>query len=218
MTNFRTLPFSGIKLPASDTHFSEPIFEIDHIASVLQLCPSRRTVIEGGGHVGGWTRILANHFKQVHVFEPNSDNFSCLVVNTEHFNNVKRYRKALGANAGFGNMHPPADPGNSGQGWVIEEIEKADFEIRTLDSYKFEDVDFIKLDVEGYEPFILEGARETVERWHPVILVEMTPLLSGRFGLDYMEPDRILKSWGYELMVKANKDYIYKHPLSFHEE
>jgi len=48
----------------------------------------------------------------------------------------------------------------------------------TLDSFAFDDVSFIKIDVEGAELDVLEGARQTVERHRPRLVVEL--LTKGR--------------------------------------
>ena len=47
-----------------------------------------------------------------------------------------------------------------------------DVEIRTLDSYAFDDVSLIKIDVEGMEMAVLRGAVETIERHRPYIYAE----------------------------------------------
>lgn len=46
-------------------------------------------------------------------------------------------------------------------------------ELRTLDSYGFDDVAFIKIDVEGHEEAVLAGALDTIERSKPVLLIEI---------------------------------------------
>ena len=45
--------------------------------------------------------------------------------------------------------------------------------VRTLDSFAFEKVGFIKIDVEGHEAQVIEGARSTINASHPALLVEI---------------------------------------------
>jgi hypothetical protein len=45
-------------------------------------------------------------------------------------------------------------------------------ETRTLDSFNFDKVDLIKIDVEGLELSVLDGARETIGKFHPKIILE----------------------------------------------
>lgn len=49
-------------------------------------------------------------------------------------------------------------------------------ELKKLDSFTFESVDFIKIDIEGYEYFALQGAINTIKRYNPKIVLEYTPL------------------------------------------
>jgi hypothetical protein len=50
---------------------------------------------------------------------------------------------------------------------------------RKLDSFGFTNVGFIKIDVEGFEQAVLEGARETIMRERPVIQVELEEQHTG---------------------------------------
>lgn len=52
----------------------------------------------------------------------------------------------------------------------------------TLDSYNFTDVDIIKIDVEGYEFQVLEGARSTIQTNRPIIQIECVELQPRAFG------------------------------------
>ena len=63
-------------------------------------------------------------------------------------------------------------------------------EVRTLDSFNILNVAFIKLDCEGYEPKILQGAKNTILRDKPVICCEI--------NRDDNNSREILESWGYE--------------------
>jgi FkbM family methyltransferase len=55
---------------------------------------------------------------------------------------------------------------------------------RTIDSYNFDDVDAIKIDVEGSELFVMEGALETIKRCRPAVQVEIVPKQCKQYGYD----------------------------------
>jgi FkbM family methyltransferase len=57
-----------------------------------------------------------------------------------------------------------------------------DVPARTIDSYKFDDVDVIKIDVEGSELFVIEGADETIKRCRPSVQVEIVPKQCKQYG------------------------------------
>ena len=57
-----------------------------------------------------------------------------------------------------------------------------DVEIRTLDSYGFEDVDIIKVDVEGHEFDVVMGAEQTILKYRPVVQLEMVEHQPIRFN------------------------------------
>ncbi len=71
---------------------------------------------------------------------------------------------------------------NLGEG----EFERRPVEIRTVDHYVAEAglprVDFVKIDVEGFELPVLQGAARTVERFHPVVLMEYDEARHGGRG------------------------------------
>jgi hypothetical protein len=48
-----------------------------------------------------------------------------------------------------------------------------------LDAYGFTDVSFIKIDVEGFELEVIDGAAETLRREHPAMLVEIDESQNG---------------------------------------
>lgn len=195
-----------IKMPDSDTHFTQQTFELEHLEAVLKATEHRRTALDCGAHVGAWSKEIASHFEEVHSFEPSPANFECLKANTKGLENVTLHNVAVGE-GGTGSLHPPVNPGNSGAGWVVE---GNDFEIIKLDSLNLQDVDFIKMDIEGFEPAALRGAEETIKRWRPVVLVEQKAI-TARYGEDHMLAGIILERWGYKLFAKVNNDYIYKY-------
>ena len=55
---------------------------------------------------------------------------------------------------------------------------------RTIDSFAFEDVDVIKIDVEGSELFVIHGAKDTIDKHRPAVQVEIVPKQCKQYGYD----------------------------------
>jgi FkbM family methyltransferase len=176
-------------------------FEHNHLDAAMALCTQKRVAIDGGAHVGSWSKTMARSFERVIAFEPNRDNYECLRANVG--DNVETMPCGLANRVGVGGM-TWENPRNGGAGYLKE---GSDFVLVPLDSLFLDNVDFIKFDVEGFELFALQGAARTIERSHPVVLVEQKPQ-TARFS-EWDSAGEWLESRGYTLAAKMNKDYIY---------
>ena len=141
----------------------------------------RGTAIDVGANEGPYSYALAKLFDRVEAFEPNEiasadlQDYDCPKINL--------HRVALSRSEGERILHVPIlAQGVAGLGWgslepeTLPPSEKVTTQVvqaRTLDSYGFENVVFIKIDVEGHELQVLEGAAETIARCRPVILLEI---------------------------------------------
>ena len=83
---------------------------------------------------------------------------------------------------------------------------------KTLDSFGFRDVDFIKCDAEGYEENIMRGAEQTIRQWRPVIIVEQKRTMATRFGLQPMGAVDFLNSLGYVVAQDIGGDFLCVMP------
>jgi hypothetical protein len=88
-------------------------------------------------------------------------------------------------------------------------IESYEVEIRTLDEFRLTGVRFIKADVEGSEREVLEGARETIARERPPILLE---LLSGTHQDPGALTAEICQSFGYDAFIVQHGEKIAALP------
>jgi hypothetical protein len=68
--------------------------------------------------------------------------------------------------------------------------------------------DFIKMDCEGYEPYILRGAENTIKKFKPVILMEDKNLSKKYYGEEGNLAVDILLEWGYTMEVSWPKDCV----------
>jgi hypothetical protein len=60
-------------------------------------------------------------------------------------------------------------------------------------------VDFIKLDIDGYEGKVLRGAREVLAKWRPAIVFEISPGMMAAQGDSAADLIALLEGIGYEL-------------------
>jgi FkbM family methyltransferase len=80
----------------------------------------------------------------------------------------------------------------------FQDMRTYEVNVRTLDSYDFRDVRFLKADVEGSEREVLDGARQTIERDRPALLLE---LLSGTHDDPGGYAEAICQDFGYDAFI-----------------
>ncbi len=117
---------------------------------------------------------------------------------------IKTYNVALGEkNVKTKMIHHPNNAGHNCVNVEGKEPKKdrVDIEMKTLDSFEFENVSAIKIDVEGYEKFIVIGAKETIIKWRPIVQVEVVKENYKKFG--YMPQDLM------DYFFKTFKDYVF---------
>lgn len=150
------------------------INDADFMLSLLPPKSRKRTCVQAGGHIGMWPLKLAPYFAKVLTFEPDPLAYDALVRNTEKEPKIVCVNGAIGEHYGVQKFSYYS--GRTAVGTMSEVKEEGDLSIDTLvypldDSH--EDVAAIVLDIEGYEPWALRGARETIQRCRPLILCEM---------------------------------------------
>jgi FkbM family methyltransferase len=148
--------------PRDDWLFSHKHKYFEHVKQ-------RRVVITAGGNMGLYARLYSKLFDHVYVFEPDILNFHCLVMNTQCMN-VFKMNCALGSEAKLVAMDVGSHT-NRGMFNVLSGIEGTVPMIK-IDSFNFPIVDLLQLDVERVEFDVLIGAKETIDRCRPVIVVE----------------------------------------------
>lgn len=171
--------------------------------SALKVCKARRTAVDVGAHIGIWTAFMADQFRQVYSFEPVAENMTCNKTNVTQ-DNVHFIDTALGDFDGTVSMEKHGD--NSGC-WHC--IDGGSIQLTRLDDYELTDVDLLKIDVEGMEGRVLNGARQTLHAAHPVIVIEYNGLGLRLYGEDWLDPKELLKQHGYRIQARIRKDEIW---------
>jgi FkbM family methyltransferase len=154
-------------------------FLIDFAARHL---PNEPVILDVGANIGVTSAILAvlRPGASIYSFEPGPETFGFLCETVRPFGNVMASRVAMSDkpgitrfldNATSGSASHLSINGNSLGGSTIE------VSVSTIDQFvkerSIDHVDLIKIDVEGFEPDVISGARETIARLRPGVFVEV---------------------------------------------
>ncbi len=90
---------------------------------------------------------------------------------------------------------------------VQGEHKSISIEAKCLDEYNFLDDDFIKIDVEGHEHEVIEGAQETINKFKPTMVIEME---EKHNQIPIEDQISSVEKLGYKCCVLMNKKIIQK--------
>lgn len=214
----------GVWLPDHETHLVEWMtkknqvvdgkltYQLDKQNAAYSFVRQFRCAVDCGAHVGLWSMIMAKRFKAVDAFEPVAEHRECFEANVPHVTRripgealVKLHACALGETTGTVRMETAET--SSGDTRVGGE---GDIPLLRLDDVlpDSDNIDFVKLDNEGYELFALRGGENLIKRCKPVICVEQKPGRGQRFGLPERGAVEYLQSLGYKLAKEMSGDFI----------
>jgi FkbM family methyltransferase len=188
------------------------------ILLLKRLLPPDGSFIDVGANIGTFTLVAARCAVrgQVHAFEPSAHHFARLAHNValNDFKNVTLNRKGLYDQPGEAVLFLPSQTGemnNSGAASLytsgLEETRQVSEAVSLirLDDYVREKsigrVDIIKIDIEGAELKALEGARETIARFRPLVFMELD---LDNLGRAERSPEEVLQYWkslNYEVSI-----------------
>ena len=175
----------------------------------LSLIKPHMTVLDVGAHVGYYTLLAAKRVAQVYAFEPDPESFELMTrsVKVNGYTNVKCFPAAVTNKTGRANFHIDSEAwGNSlSSENVSSPLRQLDVETVCLDELYAagslgDRIDLLKIDVQGAEELVLNGAERILTKCRPIILIEVEPQRLRNMGTD---PADLLKSlernYGYEL-------------------
>jgi len=186
------------------------------LAVLAELVPRGGIAVDVGANVGFFAYALADIADRVVAFEPNPD--YAFFARWMLRGRAEVREIALSDASGRGTLYVPL----SDQGMLLHlagslkrshvqfrNIKTYDVEIRTLDEAGLAGVRFVKADVEGGEREVLDGARATIARDRPIIMLE---LLSGTHENPAADVAAICESFGYEAFIVQRGEKIAALP------
>ncbi|QQV78458.1 FkbM family methyltransferase [Sphingomonas aliaeris] len=162
-------------------HYGRLRHELEpEMALLPALVASGDRVIDVGGNRGTYAYRFDTLGARVEVFEPNPVCLRVLRDWATHRSSVNVHAVALSASSGTAELAIPIDAAGvehdasaSIEHGVGADVRLETVPIATLDSFGFRDASLIKIDVEGHELSVIEGALETIAASAPALLIEI---------------------------------------------
>jgi FkbM family methyltransferase len=169
------------------------MYELDELEGVFELLKGFKsefmhgTACDVGANIGNHSRYFANKFNKVVAFEPNPLITDVLKFNTKFFPNISVFEYAIGNYEGttkiFGNKLNiggfSALPSRivSNQEYADNNFDSSSIRVISLDSMQehLPNLQFIKIDVEGFEMQVIESAAQIILKFRPTIAFEQWP-------------------------------------------
>lgn len=180
-------------------------WETHHVHTYFKHVKNFGTVVTGGTNCGMYARLYAKRFKRVFAFEPEPVAFTCM-VNNNPYDHVIKLNAAIGGGHGIVGLYrvpqdaPGTDQLNIGMNVLQPPSDQFQIPMMTIDSLNLIECDLIALDVEGYEQHAIEGAKETIQKFKPVIIAE-------RFNTPIQQ--MFMRRLGYAYTDQSALDAIY---------
>jgi FkbM family methyltransferase len=154
------------------------IFEYEEIKFALQyLTEEHNLVLDCGANIGWFSLEIASQKKYLKVIsvEPNEMNYNILTKRIERFGikNVTPFKLAV-SNSNT-KLNLKMDPKSHANSTISLAPTGITVDSRTVDDFakEFGRIDLIKIDTQGHEVEILNGASKTLEFFHPALLIEI---------------------------------------------
>lgn len=187
--------------------FLEGERQIAEARLVLQLLSPGFRAVDVGANIGYYVLLLSKGIGvegKVVAIEPSPENLPELHLNVERNSldkNVEIIEAAVGAVTSVAALKRGINSGVTSDGSAAYNVR-----LDTLDNMIKGQVNFIKIDVEGFESFVLKGATDIISKWRPVLFVELHPVELRQHGISVIDVIWQLKQWHYETK-------LYEQPI-----
>ena len=195
-------------VPSNDVHIEQwksgsPFTQNKCLNKFIKYCESQTKKMKTVIDVVAWCCTLAKAIEQfakkVIAFEPDQTHFECLQRNCTV--NCTPRMEAVGAQL----QEVSLTEDNFTQAKRVDE--KGNIRMITLDHMAYEDVDMIKIDVEGYEMEVLKGATKTLESVK-YLMIELNNN-TKKYGSNNIEVEKYIVSLGFKVLMEHWPDKVF---------
>lgn len=166
-----------------------------------------------GDHTIAYAKKVGGHGGIVVAIEAGKDAFDCLLHNAAKFEGKVVCINACVSDVHGGHARHTVNKVNVGASTTSEqeneEVSSNDIRTITIDGFcedseiytGHKPVTFIKIDVEGYELLVLKGAKNTIIKYRPVLLIEFNSFRLTENGASYKDIYDLLLSLDYDWRI-----------------
>jgi FkbM family methyltransferase len=167
-------------------------YELEELEYLKTLVPPKSIIADVGANVGNHTLFFSAicRASKVIPFEVNESATELLKINVErnveltHIIDLSHLGIAVGKTAGFVEKVADKQSHNLGATSFLASKKKTGYEMRSLDQMLSGiPIDFMKIDVEGMEFEVLEGASNIIDKFKPILFVEVRKVDLDKFYL-----------------------------------
>jgi FkbM family methyltransferase len=183
--------------------------DLQNLERTLGFVKGRSVAVQAGGNLGLFPKRLAESFAFVLSFEPDPQLFEWAKHNAPE-PNIKFVRAAIGNSRESVSLSQKRrdTSGRPTHEGLTHVCGRGDIRQVMIDDYDLKACDLIYLDIEGYELNALKGGIKTIQKFRPVIAVEINRNINY-YGT---KPDE-LRSWiiglGYRFVFSMNSDEVF---------
>lgn len=177
----------------------------------------RKHALDIGANIGFMTAYFGSKWKKVTAFEPTPNIFECLEKNCLR-ENIDLHNLALSdrdAELLFAvNGKSEINQVISDEKYLKKHWKTIKVESKKLDSLTLENIDMIKIDVEGHELSVIKGSENTIKQFLPLIAIEISfenKILDKDISYNHSYALTLLEQWGYKKIWNYKYDWILKH-------
>ena len=199
---------NGIWVPSNDIHIEDwrsgkPFTQNKCLLKFIDYCQAENKkfnhILDIGAWVGTWSLAMNKFCGRVVAFEPDNVHYECLVKNVP--DNVETHQLAIGSEKKMISLS------NDDFTQSKRVIGEGSIPMITIDSLELDDVDVIKIDVEGYEMEVLKGAEDTLQNVQ-YVMIELNNN-TKKYGSSNGKIEQYLKSLGFKSLIKQWPDQVF---------